>query len=279
VIRDDGERIDLRYSRRDVHLQPGYQVERHLMDDDIVLFNRQPSLHKMSMMGHRVKVMPYSTFRLNLSVTTPYNADFDGDEMNLHVPQTIEARTELLELALVPTQIVSPQSNRPVMGIVQDALNGINKFSRRDVFLDKAAVMSLLMWVSDWDGIVPVPAILKPVPLWTGKQMISLIIPSVNLVRFHSTHNDKLPDPVQTKLFRVPVVNETSKDLLLLQEFSPFDTCVQIERGELISGIMCKRTVGQSGGGLIHVIWNQYGSKVAAAFFSNCQFLGAFCFL
>jgi DNA-directed RNA polymerase beta' subunit len=69
-------------------------VERHLNDGDFVLFNRQPSLHKMSIMGHRIKIMPYSTFRLNLSVTSPYNADFDGDEMNMHVPQTEEARTE-----------------------------------------------------------------------------------------------------------------------------------------------------------------------------------------
>lgn len=63
------------------------QVERHLQNGDLVLFNRQPSLHKMSMMGHRVRILPYSTFRLNLSVTTPYNADFDGDEMNMHVAQ------------------------------------------------------------------------------------------------------------------------------------------------------------------------------------------------
>jgi DNA-directed RNA polymerase II subunit RPB1 len=72
--------------RSDVHLEIGYVVERHLQDGDYVMFNRQPSLHKMSIMGHRVKVLPYSTFRMNLSVTTPYNADFDGDEMNMHVP-------------------------------------------------------------------------------------------------------------------------------------------------------------------------------------------------
>ena len=72
--------------RSDVHLEIGYIVERHLPDGDYVMFNRQPSLHKMSIMGHRVKVLPYSTFRMNLSVTTPYNADFDGDEMNMHVP-------------------------------------------------------------------------------------------------------------------------------------------------------------------------------------------------
>lgn len=61
-------------------------MERHLNNDDWVVFNRQPSLHKMSLMGHRVKVLPGQTFRLNLAVTTPYNADFDGDEMNMHVP-------------------------------------------------------------------------------------------------------------------------------------------------------------------------------------------------
>lgn len=77
---------------------PCIQVERHLVDDDIVVFNRQPTLHKMSMMGHRVKVLPWSTFRLNLSVTTPYNADFDGDEMNAHYPQNELARAEAYNL-------------------------------------------------------------------------------------------------------------------------------------------------------------------------------------
>lgn len=126
VIRENGDRIDLRNNMRggDLHLNNGDRVERHIRDGDIVLFNRQPSLHKMSMMGHKVRVMPFSTFRLNLSVTTPYNADFDGDEMNLHVPQSFESRAEISELCLVPKQIVSPQSNRPVMGIVQDTLCG-----------------------------------------------------------------------------------------------------------------------------------------------------------
>ena len=83
VIRDDGERIDLRYQGTGVHLEYGYKVERHLQDGDVVLFNRQPSLHKMSMMGHRVRIMPYSTFRLNLSVTTPYNAVRNSKKKNV----------------------------------------------------------------------------------------------------------------------------------------------------------------------------------------------------
>ena len=92
-------------------LQYGWKVERHIIDGDFIIFNRQPSLHKESMMGHRVRVMPYSTFRLNLSVTSPYNADFDGDEMNLHVPQSEETRAEVSQLCMVPLNIVSPQRN------------------------------------------------------------------------------------------------------------------------------------------------------------------------
>lgn len=119
------------------------QVERHLNDGDFVLFNRQPSLHKMSIMGHRIKIMPYSTFRLNLSVTSPYNADFDGDEMNMHVPQSFETRAEVLELMMVPKCIVSPQSNRPVMGIVQDSLLGCRKITKRDTFIEKVLSSSV----------------------------------------------------------------------------------------------------------------------------------------
>jgi DNA-directed RNA polymerase II subunit RPB1 len=103
----------------------------------VVLFNRQPSLHKMSIMGHRIKIMNYSTFRLNLSVTSPYNADFDGDEMNMHVPQTTETKAEIIELMMVPKCIVSPQSNRPVIGIVQDTLLGCRKITKRDTFIEK----------------------------------------------------------------------------------------------------------------------------------------------
>ncbi|TKR81908.1 hypothetical protein L596_015705 [Steinernema carpocapsae] len=123
IIRENGSRVDLKYHPRasDLHLQPGYRVERHMRDGDIIVFNRQPTLHKMSMMGHRVKILPWSTFRMNLSVTTPYNADFDGDEMNLH-PQSLETRAEISEIAMVPRQLITPQANKPVMGIVQDTL-------------------------------------------------------------------------------------------------------------------------------------------------------------
>ncbi|PVU89228.1 hypothetical protein BB561_005480 [Smittium simulii] len=251
VIRDSGERIDLRYSKRggDIPLRIGYRVERHMVDDDVVIFNRQPSLHKMSMMGHRVKIMPYSTFRLNLSVTSPYNADFDGDEMNLHLPQSEETRAEITEICMVPKQIVSPQSNMPVMGIVQDTLCGINIFTKRDTLLEKDFVMNLLMIVPNWDGVVPTPCILKPKALWSGKQIYSMVIPKgINCYRYNSTHPD----------------NENTWS-------SPGDTRIIIENGELLAGAICKRTVGAVDSGLIHVIVNDLGSNAAKKYFGGTQ--------
>ena len=133
IKRIDGRLIDLCSfpNRTDQHLEDGYIVERHLRNDDMVIFNRQPSLHKMSLMGHRIRVLAGNTFRLNLSVTSPYNADFDGDEMNMHVPQSLETKAEVKEIMHVPRQIVAPQSNKPCMGIVQDSLLGIMRMTLR----------------------------------------------------------------------------------------------------------------------------------------------------
>ncbi|XP_057805487.1 LOW QUALITY PROTEIN: DNA-directed RNA polymerase II subunit RPB1-like [Salvia miltiorrhiza] len=253
IIRDDGQRLDLRYLKKssDQHLELGYKVERHLNDGDFVLFNRQPSLHKMSIMGHRIKIMPYSTFRLNLSVTSPYNADFDGDEMNMHVPQSFETRAEVLELMMVPKCIVSPQSNRPVMGIVQDTLLGCRKITKRDTFIDKDVFMNILMWWEDFDGKVPAPTILKPKPLWTGKQVFNLIIPrQINLLRYSAWHQ------------------ETEKGFI-----TPGDTQVRIEKGELLSGTLCKKTLGSSSGSLIHVIWEEVGPDCSSKFLGHTQWL------
>ncbi|KAI1965369.1 DNA-directed RNA polymerase II core subunit rpo21 [Ophidiomyces ophidiicola] len=252
VIRSSGERIDLRHHKGGGgrnFLQWGWKVERHLMDGDVILFNRQPSLHKESMMAHRVRVMPYSTFRLNLSVTTPYNADFDGDEMNLHVPQGEEARAELSQLCLVPLNIVSPQRNGPLMGIVQDTLCGIYKICRRDVFLTKEQVMNIMLWVPEWDGVLPQPAILKPRPRWTGKQMISMALPSgLNLLR---VDRDRAP---------------------LAEKFSPLnDTGLLVHGGELMYGMFSKKTVGATGGGIVHTIYNEYGPEVCMNFFNGAQ--------
>ncbi|KAF7373700.1 Beta and beta-prime subunits of DNA dependent RNA-polymerase [Mycena sanguinolenta] len=223
-------------------------VERHLKDRDFVLSNRQPSLHKMSTISHRVKLMLYSTFRLNLFVTPPYNAD--GDEMNIHVPQSEETRAELSQIAWVPRQasrahtsfvIISPQANKPVMGIVQDALCGIRKFTLRDTFLDWNQVQNILLWVPEWDGTVPIPAIIKPKPLWTGKQILSLVIPrGINISRNPDDKNSK-SHPV-------------------------FDDGMLIENGEIIFGI-----VEDQQGGLVHVIFREKGPEAMRQLFTGLQ--------
>ena len=249
IIRHDGSIIDLRFVRRrtDTHLEFGYKVERHIDTGDFVIFNRQPSLHKMSMMAHQIKILPYSSFRLNLSVTTPYNADFDGDEMNMHVPQSLETKAELTELMHVPRQIVSPQGNRPVMGMVQDALLGVSRLTRKDTFLELAEVMNLVMWIDNFSGQLPQPAILYPKPYWTGKQVFSLILPEVNLSKTANTYDPEKMNPTVA------------------------DTEVLIEKGNLLTGIVDKRTVGASSGSLIHVIWMEHGPKECASFLTRIQ--------
>jgi DNA-directed RNA polymerase II subunit RPB1 len=257
IIRGDGTRIDLRYvkNKSELLLAHGWIVERHLRDDDIVLFNRQPSLHKMSIMGHRAKVLDWSTFRLNLSCTSPYNADFDGDEMNLHVPQSLPARAEAELMMLSSRVIVSGQSNRPIMGIVQDTLLATQKMTKRGVFIEKDLTMNMLMWVSQWNGRIPIPAILKPRELWTGKQLLSTILPKV-------TMKSKANNPP-------PKDSATGKTMP--NTFNMYDNTVTIIDGELIEGIICKKTIGSGMGGLIHTSWLDAGYEETARFMNQIQ--------
>ena len=198
-------------------------------------------------------MLPWSTFRMNLSDTSTYNADFDGDEMNLHVPQSMETRAEVENIHITPRQIITPQSNKPVMGIVQDTLTAVRKMTKRDVFIDKEQMMNLLMFLASWDGKMPVPAILKPKPLWTGKQLFSLIIPgNVNCMRLHSTH----PDEENNGPYHW---------------ISPGDTRVLIENGELIMGILCKKTLGTSEGSLMHICQLEVGHRLNGLFYGDIQ--------
>ncbi len=230
-----------------------------MQDGDIVLFNRQPSLHKMSIMGHRVRILPYSTFRLNLSVTTPYNADFDGDEMNMHLPQSQETKAEILEIMHVPKQIVSPQANKPVMGIVQDSLIGIKLFTHRDTFITLDILMNLLMWIPEFSGEIPTPAILKPKPLWTGKQLFSMILPKVSLIKTTSNHDEDKDKTLKTPSYNIA-------DTIVLMDHEKI-----IDHGELVMGILSKNIIGNASGGLIHTIWNEYGPEKTMIFLNSTQ--------
>ena len=174
VIQKDGTRLDMRTIRGQVDVSVGCSVERVMKDGDLVLFNRQPSLHRMSIMCHRARIMKVGkTFRLNLTCTTPYNADFDGDEMNLHLLQTHESRADAAELMSVAKNIITPQANRPVMGIVQDSLLSSFMLTSPGITLDKAEMCNVCMCVEGAE--LPEPDI--PGPLWSGLQCMSLLFP------------------------------------------------------------------------------------------------------
>ncbi len=173
IFRKDGTRRKVTDTTKDqilAELEPGYTVERHLMNEDTVLFNRQPSLHRNSMMAHKVKIMPYKTFRLNLAVCPPYNADFDGDEMNLHIPQTEEARAEAEELLKVQHHIKSPKFGGPIVGMMQDHISGLYLLSKDDE-IPREQAFDLLVAAEAYDKELPDKETI------TGKELISLFIP------------------------------------------------------------------------------------------------------
>jgi len=177
IVKKDGTRLDMATVKGRTELTVGCSVERTLRDGDLVLFNRQPSLHRMSIMCHRAKIIKGKTFRLNLSCTTPYNADFDGDEMNLHVLQTHESRADAQELMAVAKNIITPQANKPVMGIVQDSLLSAFMMTSPGVTLDRAEMSNVMMWIEGATEL-PEPKEMTPQgPRWSGLQCMSMIFP------------------------------------------------------------------------------------------------------
>ena len=243
----DGNTTSLQYvDVYNIILNEGDIVHRHLDDDDIVLFNRQPSLHKMSMMGHRVKVMDFNTFRLNVSVTKPYNADFDGDEMNMHVPQSVQTKAELLHLTLVPLQIISPREHKPVISLVQDSLLGINRITNDGVYLNREEMMNILIYVKHFDGNLPPPILTTPYERWSGRQLISVAFPkTLNMEMKNNSYDDDLDnDPLNH---------------------------VIIKNGELIQGRIDSKIMNSGTRGLIHIIFNDYGVDICKELLDNLQ--------
>jgi len=188
VIRSDGRRIKVTDKNAETvaeTIETGYTVERHLVDGDIVLFNRQPSLHRMSIMAHEVRVMPYKTFRFNLCVCPPYNADFDGDEMNLHVLQSEEARAEAKVLMRVQEHILSPRMGAPVIGSIHDHITGSFLLTYKDSKFTREETLNILEKVG---GVkLPKPKVSGGVEYWTGKQLFSLILPQDLHMTFKSS--------------------------------------------------------------------------------------------
>lgn len=234
------------------HLRIGDVVERHLEDNDIVLFNRQPSLHKLSIMSHYVKVRPWRTFRLNECVCGPYNADFDGDEMNLHVPQTEEARTEAINLMGVANNLCTPKNGEPIISATQDFISAAYLLSNKEHFMDRKTFTNLCMYMVNGDMHIdlPPPAILKPQALWTGKQLFSV------LMRPNKSSPVKVNLDAKCRDYK-PVQGQTP-------DMDINDGWLVIRNSEVMCGRMDKSTVGAGKkDSIFYIILRDYGPSEA----------------
>lgn len=237
IIRPDGKRKTITDETKIEILEEyavGFTVERHLLNGDITIFNRQPSLHRMSMMGHRVKILPGKTLRLNPAVCHPYNADFDGDEMNLHVPQTEEARAEAEILMLVQTQLISPRYGLSVVGCIHDGISG-NYLLTKYMELPRREAITLLYSAGLTDF-----SRLSNKEMLTGREIFSLTLPA----DFYFQGKDKSGDEVL------------------------------IENGLLKKGVMDKANLGQESGLLLRNIFEQYGEEYSSEFINTISRLG-----
>lgn len=244
--RDTGENISLRFADREkLVLKDGDIVHRHLMDGDIVIFNRQPTLHRMSMMGHRVKIMKKGdTFRLNVAVTKPYNADFDGDEMNMHMPQDLESDVELIKLACVENQIISPANNKPIIGIFQDSMVGSYLFTRENIVFNKEQAMTL---VANIPRVNIKKLFMNSSEYITSFEILSQILPPLSLFLKNKRFSDENDDI------------KTSNNI------------VEIKNGEFIRGLIDKDILHSGTNGIIHRIFNDFGPKECVEFIDNFQ--------
>ena len=247
VIRNDGRRIKITDKNAESVaevLETGFIVERHLMNGDIVLFNRQPSLHRMSMMAHTIRVMDAKTFRFNLSVCPPYNADFDGDEMNLHVLQSEEARAEAKILMKVQEHILSPRFGGPVIGGIHDHITGAFILTYKDAKFNEEETSHILAKI----GLPkpPHPEQKKGEKYWSGKQLFTMLLPK----DLHMT-------------FRASICQKCDK---CKREKCENDGFVVIRHGRLVTGTIDEKAIGAFKGRILDKMARDYGSDMARDF-------------
>ena len=230
------------------NLEYGDIVMRHLKDGDIVLFNRQPSLHRMSMMAHEVRVLPYKTFRLNLCVCPPYNADFDGDEMNMHVFQTDESRAEAKSLMRVQEHILSPRFGGPIIGAIHDHISGGYLLTREGVkFPEDQAFQAIRKSHLLNNEYVDKKHLKRKYRDWTGKELFSLLLP------------DDLNMNYKNELCR-------KCENGCIGEKCLFEAFVVIKDGELTHGTIDEAAYGSFSGKILDTIVKEYGSSRAKEF-------------
>ena len=232
------EHIYLKYiDRNSIVLEDGDVIDRHLMDGDWGQFNRQPSLHRMSMMAHKVKVMPGKTFRLNVYCTAPYNADFDGDEMNTHIPQNIQTAYELEKLTAVPTQIISPAKSEPIIQVNFDTMVAAYLITHPHIKISKKNMFNLTMTNPQFTGKMPSP---DKDGNWRGQDIFSMFLPDISFTKENKSYD---MDPVDHNK-------------------------VIIENGIFKQGILDKTIIGKT---LIHMIFDSFGPEAVRNFLDNNQ--------
>lgn len=258
VRRADGRKIKVTESNYETlaeELDIGWKVERHIQDGDIVLFNRQPSLHRLSIMAHYVRVMPGRTFRLNPAVCPPYNADYDGDEMNLHVLQSEEARAEAKILMEVQRNIISPRFGRPIIGGIHDHITGLFLLTRGKKQFGKEKVLDILRKIPIEDLGEPEGRGSGLAPYWTGKQIFSMLLPKQLNLQFRAKLCEKCIERGE----------ECRKEACTREAY------VLIRNGKLVSGVIDERAVGSFKGVIIDKIFRQYGEEAAKVFIRNAS--------
>ena len=229
------QKIDLKYRKKSIKLNIGDVVERHSVNGDYVLFNRQPTLHKPSMMGHKIHVLDRDdvhTFRVNVSVCKPYNADFDGDEMNIHMAQSVQARNELKRIANVKYQIIGAKNSNPIIGCVQDALSGSYLLTKLNNSISGADVSNFLCTTTS-DTKYEIDKNKR----YTGHEIFSHIIPK-------GINN---------------IIIKNGKKVL------------EIINGELLIGTLDKNTLSTVKNSIIHFIWDKYGPDKTRRFIDDAQ--------
>lgn len=252
---EDYSKWNLKWADREKRasaLAVGDIVERHLEDGDVVLFNRQPSLHKLSIMSHLVKVRPWRTFRLNECVCNPYNADFDGDEMNLHVPQTEEARAEAINLMGVKYNLATPKNGEPIIAATQDFITAAFLLSGKDRFFDRKTFTYICMHMMDANTPLdmPPPAIVAPQCLWTGKQVFSV------LMRPNKQSPVKINLDAKCRAYKARPGQCPDMD--------PNDGWLVVRNSEVMCGRMDKSTVGSGKkDSIFYVIMRDFGPDEA----------------
>jgi len=245
VIRADGRKKKVTETNKEEivkEMESGFIVEKQLEDGDWSLFNRQPSLHRMSMMGHKVRVMPFKTFRLNLVVCPPYNADFDGDEMNLHIPQLEEAQAETKLLMDVPNHMRSPRFSGPIIGCSKDHITSLYMLTRGDRELTRKEVVELVKYC---DININIPKKTK----FTGKEVFSLFLPKDFEIEYRAESCIGCPKCSKKRC--------------------PYDSYVIIKKGKLLTGTVDKKGVAAFSGKILDEIDKRYGHAFMKEFLFN----------